>query len=225
MVSIRSKSIAGALLAICLVAPVQAATHRGDALGASLDAPLLPAIELVDTGDLPAGGGALSNFLLNVNANLLSQTLVSGTMNVSTMGGGGSVTSVAQTEGLRVGLDVFPLQAVITAAVVRATSTASCGASSGSTVIVDLRINDVAVVVTGQPNQVISIPGVATVTLNEQILVQTGETTDLTVNAIHIRVLGSLVDIIISQAHAGMTDCGPLGVTTAPWGGVKSLYR
>ncbi len=73
---------------------------------------------------------------------------------------------------------------------------------SGSSVIDNLAINGVPVVVTGEPNQTISIPG-GQVVINEQTFSASG----ITVNALHAMVsglFGPLADVVIASATAGI---------------------
>src|SRR6266581_9467987 len=76
------------------------------------------------------------------------------------------------------------------------------GGSSGSSVIDNLAINGVPVVVTGEPNQTILIPG-GQVVSNEQTFSASG----ITVNALHAMVsglFGPLADVVIASATAGI---------------------
>ena len=72
-------------------------------------------------------------------------------------------------------------------------------ASTASSIIDNLSINGVPIVVSGIPNQRITVPG-GQVVINEQT-VSLGVTT---VNAIHATVLG--VDVVIASATAGISD-------------------
>jgi len=180
------RALGAGILAAALASPAAAVVHSGQAYGARIDVPLLAPIVLADTGPLPAAGGSLSNFLLNANATLGSQTVTSTTMNTSTQGAAGTSQSTALTEGLDVGLHCGLLGAAVTADVLRADAAATCGSATGSSLILNLRINNLPVTVTGQPNQTVGIPGIATLTLNEQIVTGSG----ITVNALHVAVLG-----------------------------------
>lgn len=70
---------------------------------------------------------------------------------------------------------------------------------TGLTNIGGLRIGGVPVYPTGAPNQTISL-GVLSVVLNEQIPSADG----ITVNAMHVRTLDGLTDIVIGSAKAGI---------------------
>jgi len=73
-------------------------------------------------------------------------------------------------------------------------------AGSGSSIIDNLSINGVPVVVTGDPNQTISIPG-GQVVINEQTISPTGTAV---VNALHVTVNG-VADVVIASATAGIS--------------------
>jgi hypothetical protein len=73
-------------------------------------------------------------------------------------------------------------------------------AGSGSSTIDNLAINGVSVVVTGAPNQTISIPG-GQMVINEQTISSTGTAV---VNALHVTVNG-VADVVIASATAGIS--------------------
>jgi len=72
--------------------------------------------------------------------------------------------------------------------------------SSGSSTISNLSIAGVNVVVTGDPNQTIAIPG-GQVFINEQTTDSSGT---ITVNALHVTVIG-IADVVIATAIAGIS--------------------
>ena len=72
--------------------------------------------------------------------------------------------------------------------------------SSGSSIISNLSIAGVNVVVTGDPNQTIAIPG-GQVVINEQTTDSSGT---ITVNALHVTVTG-IADVVIATAVAGIS--------------------
>jgi len=73
------------------------------------------------------------------------------------------------------------------------------GAGTGLTNIDGLSIGGVPIIPTGDPNQTISL-GVLSVVLNEQIPSAGG----ITVNAMHVRTIDGLTDVIIGSAKAGI---------------------
>jgi hypothetical protein len=90
-----------------------------------------------------------------------------------------------------------------------ARATSQCGAScTGSSEIANLVLNGQSVVVSGEPNQTITLPSDAgKVIINEQISSSGNNSCDITVNALHVVVTG-VADVIISSAHADITCRG-----------------
>jgi len=165
----------------------------------------LPPIVLSDTGALDSTGGAREASLLDANVPGL---LTAEVLHASTVGQGQRSSSEASVANvtLTVGGNT------ITAGLLRASATAEChngtASVSGSSEIVDLVVNGQAVVVSGQPNQTISLP-VGRVIINEQQSSVSGNTGDITVNALHI-VVDGIADVVISSAHADITCGGPV---------------
>jgi hypothetical protein len=167
-----------------------------------------------DTGELPAQGGSLSATLLTI---LLGNTLSSHTVTASCSGGGGQANSSASQEEVV----VFSGQpAQVTASVVASQAHADCAGVSGSSVVTDLTFGGNAVTVTGTPNQTVTILGVATLIINEQI-VGVGAR-DITVNALHL-IPGTGEEVILSSSHSDVA-CAT-GLSSRSWGSIKSLYR
>src|SRR5437867_5533555 len=165
----------------------------------------LPPIVLSDTGALDSTGGAREASLLDANVPGL---LTAEVLHASTVGQGQRSSSEASVANvtLTVGGNT------ISAGLLRARATAEChngtASVSGSSEIVDLVVNGQAVVVSGQPNQTISLP-VGRVIINEQQSSVSGNTGDITVNALHV-VVDGVADVIISSAHADITCGGPV---------------
>jgi len=165
----------------------------------------LPPIVLSDTGALDSTGGAREASLLDANVPGL---LTAEVLHASTVGQGQRSSSEASVANvtLTVGGNT------ISAGLLRARATAEChngtASVSGSSEIVDLVVNGQAIVVSGQPNQTISLP-VGRVIINEQQSSVRGNTGDITVNALHVMVDG-VADVIISSAHADITCGGPV---------------
>jgi hypothetical protein len=90
----------------------------------------------------------------------------------------------------------------ITASVLASEASARCGPThpvrQGSSSIVALSIDGVAVAVTGQPNQRVDLL-VGYVVINEQ----TTDRHSITVNALHVVVPGTL-DVVVSSSRAGV---------------------
>lgn len=157
---------------------------------------------LSDTGPLPATGGAQEASLLTAN---LPGLLTAEVLHASTIGQGNQSRSEASVAAL----SLTPGGNSITAEFLMARADVVCvsgGASlSGSSEIVDLRINGLAIVVTGKPNQTILLPN-GRVVINEQTRTVNGRTGDITVNALHVIVNG-IADVVIASAHADIA-CG-----------------
>jgi len=139
----------------------------------------------------------------------IPNTLTSDTLKVITTGAIGESRASAQSSATVEALNI--LNGLVTADVVVAMSSSSGDGSTatsnadGST-IVGLSINGALKEdVTPAPNTQITIPGVGTVILNEQIRSGDGvHSTALTVNMIHVVLNGLLTtgDIIVSSAHS-----------------------
>ena len=180
-------------------------TFSGEATVVQATVVGLPPIVLSDTGALDSTGGAKEASLLDANVPGL---LTAEVLHASTVGQGQRSSSEASVANvtLTVGGNT------ISAGLLRARATAEChngtASVSGSSEIVDLVVNGQAVVVSGQPNQTISLP-VGRVIINEQQSSVRGNTGDITVNALHVMVDG-VADVIISSAHADITCGGPV---------------
>jgi hypothetical protein len=77
----------------------------------------------------------------------------------------------------------------------------------------------VSVVVTGAANQTVSIPGVATLVLNEQIFAAGS----ITVNALRLS-LAPGDELTICSTHSDI-ECSPTPTRRGTWGAVKAIYR
>ncbi len=154
---------------------------------------------VADTGPLPAAGGTLSATAVSAS---IPGVLTSGTLSASADGSGNQSLTTAGLEGLSVGL----LGLGLSATAVSSTATATCGAtlpiSTGSTTIANLVLNGTKIVVSGAVDQTITVPLVGTIIINEQTSSTTATTTTITVNALHIRLLSGLVNVVIGSSTA-----------------------
>jgi len=80
----------------------------------------------------------------------------------------------------------------------RALAVSDAGAT-GLTSIEELTIGGVPVSASGVPNQLVSLPGLSVI-LNEQIQSASG----IVVNAVHVRTLDGLTDVVLGSAKAGI---------------------
>src|SRR5205809_3052293 len=180
----------------------QSTTYGGRAYGVSTSIPLIGDMTYADTGDLPASGGALfADFTPVGDSVALATVFLSYTRGF--LDAGRSEVSASDVSLL----PGDPLEVV--ASFAYAGATATCGGASGTSEIPDLTVGGVWVDVTGEPNQVYSIPGVLTLVINEQIDGSSGDTYDMTVNALHL-ILATGVEAVVSSARSAVT-CGTAG--------------
>src|SRR5437867_29159 len=163
----------------------------GRATAMSVSSPL-GAVNFMDTGPISSSGGEIDATPITIQNQ------------VATADGILSVTkSSAQAEsqsavGELVLLPGNPNQ--ITAYFAMAKSLATCSGVSGSSDITSLTMAGQNIEVTGQPNQVVAVPGVLTLTINEQIVTSNS----IKVNALHLHTaLGT--DVIISSAFSSVS--------------------
>jgi hypothetical protein len=85
----------------------------------------------------------------------------------------------------------------------------------GAAALTGVRVGRELVAASPAPNTVVRVPGVATVTLNEQIR----SANSITVNAVHARLLGrNAGDVVLSQAHCDLTVSAPPASPESPLG-------
>ncbi|MGH3377569.1 MAG: choice-of-anchor P family protein [Actinoallomurus sp.] len=95
---------------------------------------------------------------------------------------------------------------VIKATGIKATSTSRCTAAGGSVAISTLSIGGVPVTIPAAPNSKIAVPGVGTLTVNEQIPVS-GADAGLTVNGLHLNALGGTANLVLASATSDAHNC------------------
>ena len=165
-----------------------------------------------DTGPLPPGGGSLQANESAIVAGILS----TGPAHSTCEGANGTSHSTASVNAVVV---TRLLVQILTCSALSSQSTASCDGLTGSSTISSLVFAGVAVTVTGQANQVVSVPGVGTLTINEKIMTSTS----IRVNALHL-VLVTGEDLILGGCESSYL-CA-LGVEgDDSWSQVKALYR
>ena len=212
MRTVRRGGLMGVVAAALLVAgalPASAASGDGSAYGASVTLTLL-GVGPITAGPLAAAStdGPTEDSLATANVpGVLSAGLIntSATLDETT----GQVDSSASTADPAVG--VLGPANTIRATLVEATCTATRTGNSGASTLADAQLGSLGTVdANPAANTTIDVPGVASITINEQIDNDDGS---LTVNAIHIRLLGGSLasvgsgDVIISSA-----TCGPAGL-------------
>jgi hypothetical protein len=176
----------------------------GGAFGESVAVKLLAGNVPVNSGPMPqvtlpaSGGGPFTNRLASATVPML---LSAGVLTVSTSSSRlGSHTSTANSSASTANVKLGSGQ--LTATVVKSSCTASGLGSTGSTTILGTNLPGLSV--NPAPNTTIAVPGLGSVTFNEQIRSNSpGRSTSITVNAIHVRLTNTLAagDIIISQSR------------------------
>ena len=165
-----------------------------------------------DTGLLASAGGSISASL----ASITDAAFSSGPTSCNSQGSSLLATSAATM----VNLTAFAgTGAALSCASVGSSTRAACDALTGSTNISGLVFAGVSVVVTGAANQTISIPGVATLVINEHI-VASGS---ITVNALRLSLVSG-DELTICSTHSDI-ECSPTPTRRDTWGAVKAMYR
>ena len=171
----------------------QAAAFRATVLG-------LP-LAVSDTGALPSQGGALEASLLDIALPLPGAgNLVAQVFHATSIGQGKQSSSEASLANLDLTLGLNAIKADFLMSRAAVSCTKSMLSASH---IAGLNINGKAVVITGQPNQVINLIA-GSIIINEQIKISSNNSSSVTVNALHIKING-LADVVISSAHADMS--------------------
>ena len=172
-------------------------------------------VNLVETGKLPESGGALTATLLKLE---ISKTQTGGILGLDATVGHASAVGQGKRSHSQATVADVTLEVAgqpIRATALEAAASAVCDAvgnaiGAASSAIADLTVAGQPITVTGERNQVIDLP-LLRIMLNEQVVTQSGNRTDVTVNALHITasdpVTGKKVDVIVAQAHADIT-CG-----------------
>ncbi len=216
--------LAGAVaasFAVVLSAPPAAAEVTavdGGAFGVQVGVSLLGiSTTLVATPSVslpPTGGGPLTSSLASVN---LPGVLSTGLLNTSTEGGNLNSHAGFATSDASV-VDVNVLAGLVTADAIATTCTSNGDGSTGSTTLTGASVAGVgSLAVNPAPNTTLTIPGVATITLNEQTRTDTvGVISTITVSAIHVHLSGVLAtgDVYVSRSMCEVT--GPDVLTEEP---------
>jgi len=165
-----------------------------------------------DTGFLASAGGSISASL----ASCTDAVFTSGPTSCSSQGSANAAASASSMANLSA---FAGTAAALTCASVGSATRATCDALTGSTQVTGLLFAGVSVVVTGAANQTVSVPGVATLVINEQI-VAAGS---ITVNALRVS-LASGDELTICSTHSDI-GCSPTPTRRGTWGAVKAIYR
>ena len=117
-------------------------------------------------------------------------------LHAATMGWTDQVVSQASLGNLALTISGIGIAADYIMSTARAVSGAG---GSGLTSIEGLVIAGAPVAMTGMPNEVIPVPGLSVI-LNEQVQSAGG----IVVNALHVRTLDGLIDVVIGSSRAGI---------------------
>lgn len=195
------------LAGLTLTAETYAAPLSGRAYAAHVNAPTLGAgpFYVADTGDLASDGGWQGAGLTCTQVpNILSAEKL-----VATTGGSSDYVSSSTSMTKVLVLPAHPAQ--IAASFVRADTATTNGISRGSTEIRGLTFGGHKVSVTGEMNQKVDIPRVATLFINEQRIMPGG----VIVNALRL-ILATGDEIIVSSAKSAIA-LRPLGFIPLPF--------
>jgi hypothetical protein len=194
---------AAALLALPSFAKAQSVTYTGDAAAVRVNVLGLINASISDTGQLPSSGGSLSASLLDLQ---LLPTLSLNLLTASTNGGNNRTNSQASVANVAVNVAGISITAAVltsNAATVCSLDTAS---ATGTSTILDLKVNGLTINVSGAPNQTIPLL-VGSLVINEQSssvnLSPAGSNASMIVNALHLRING-IADVAISSSQAGV---------------------
>src|SRR3989442_14016017 len=165
-----------ALATFAVPATDPATQYSGRATGVSIHTPLLDTA-FADTGDLPPQGGAQDATFVQVDASLAKADVFL----AITMGFDNVAQSDAATATVRL-LPGGPNE--VAADFVRSESTATCSTAVGESEIVNLVVAGTAIDVSTAPNQEVTVPGVLTLVLNDQVDGSHDGTFDMPVNGL-----------------------------------------
>ena len=179
---------------------------------------LRPSVPLPGGGEAPTGEASAITAVVFGNATSLAATgtLASASEPLGTGLGAGSIEGLVSAEALHAATMGWTDQVASEASLGNLTMTVagtgisadfivsraqavSDGGATGLSTIEGLSIGGSPVSPTGAPNQEIWLPGLQ-ITLNEQVQTTGG----IVVNALHVRALDGLIDIVVGSAKAGI---------------------
>jgi hypothetical protein len=191
--------------------------YSGRSFGVSVNVNSVSDTVFCDTGDLPSSGGILeataSDVLLD---NLLSAEFMSTRVR--------STASGVNSQAFVTDLSLLPgTPAALTSSLVLSQAFAICGGTISGVSADSLVFGGTPIQPAGT-NQVVTIPGVATLIIHERIDSITPHSSVITVNGLRL-VLADGGEIVVASSHADVSDCATVAVHAVPWSNVKSLYR
>lgn len=186
------------LSGLAWAAPARAASFDGRAYSAYLNVPGTGPLYVADTGVLPSDEGWAGATLPGaaLPGVLSAETLVAATSGGAIETGGNTANSSTSLANIVL---LSGQAAQITASLVRAQVDVTDVGAQGYSQIEDLTFGGAPVQVTGLPNQVVALPGVATLIVNEQTATPGG----LVVNALHL-ILATGGEVILSGAASSI---------------------
>ena len=198
----RKGGLVALLLATSLIGSVSHAfaddtTFGGFGYGCKVDTSLTGVVLFGFSGYVPSTGGVKERSLLRASINnLLDANVLHGSVCASH----GRVESLAGAANIHLfpGL-LYSLDVGVATSEARTSSTGSNGRSQ----ILNLKFGGKDVVVTGEANQRVSIPGVATLVINEQKFFHDGNVRRVRINALRLTVVG-VGEVVISAAEADL---------------------
>lgn len=173
---------------------------------------------IADTGDVSPEGGALEATLLEFPVNgvpdATNGALTAKVLHASTVAQGNQSRTQATVASFNLNLAGQTISGEFLKAQAQAQCSGNKASVSGSSEIVNLVINGMPIVVSGEANQTVNLPGGGVVIINERTGTGTkADRGDITVNALHIKIPGVApetdTDIIIASAHADITCATP----------------
>ena len=178
-------------------------TYSGRAYGAWIHTGLSGDTTVADTGDLPPEGGVLDATFDHLDTPVATATLFFSV----TSGLNGVAASAASTSYVTlVPGDGVPL---VTSTFAFAWTSATCDYVLGASEVAGLYVMGKEVLVTNEANQIVDVPGVLTLKINEVIVSQDGTCNSITVNALHLYTANA--EIVVSHAHSDITCGVPAG--------------
>jgi hypothetical protein len=213
-----------AVMNLALISSAGAQTFGGFATGVQVTVPATGTTLRAATGSLSSSGGTVdASLLIGTIPSSLTGGAVSLSAGVLHSAAEGLAATDTESSQADVSLTISGNQ--ITADFLVARSTARCGpAVASSSQVVNLVINGQPIIVTGNPNQTITLAN-GTVIINEQSSSVVGTTATLTLTALHVTttdpVTGAqLADALLSTVNAQI-DCssGVPNTATSTTGG------
>ena len=177
----------------------------------------LDPIVIGEAGPVSESGGADESSLVSVSKDETGGLLSAEVVHATVVAQGNTSSAEASVANVNLTLAGNTIQADLLRSQAQATCDGAGQASaSGSSELAGLVINGQAIIVSGQPNQPVNLPGLR-ILINEQSSSASGNQSNITVNALHVTAFDpmsgqTLADVIISSSHADIrcaAACSP----------------